>query len=418
MYRKEILNNGVRVVMEKVPSVRSVALGIWVNVGSRDETDSEHGISHFIEHMFFKGTPKRSAKEIAQEMDSLGGELNAFTSREVTTFYCKVLDAHLPRAVGLLSDIFHNSSFLKKDIDREKQVVMEEIRMVEDDPEDWVHDLHTQNVWKKHPLGRSILGTHDTIKAITRNQILSFIDRHYHPLRTVISVAGNFEFSAIIKLLNRHFNQPVGKPPAELKRVRPTFEGHVFVKERKLEQVHLCLGIQGLSQTHKDRFAFYLLNTLLGGGISSRLFQEIREERGLAYSIFSYVSSFNDAGLFNIYAGTAEKNVGKVIRLIIKELRKIKKDGIEAKELTKTKNHLKGNLMLGMESMNGRMSRLAKDEMNIGRFYSLKDILREIDSVTTQQIHRLALEHFTSRGLSLTTMGPISNRSLPKKLAC
>lgn len=402
--------------MEKVTSVRSVSIGVWVNVGSRDELDKEHGISHFIEHMFFKGTRKRSAMEIAQEMDSLGGELNAFTTRELTTFYSKVLDDHLPRAVELLADIIHNASFLKKDIDKEKQVVMEEIRMVEDDPEDLVHDLHTQNVWKRHPLGRSILGTHQTIEGISREQIYSYIHRHYHPERTVISVAGNFQFSPLMKLLKRHFNKPAGRPLIELHRESPLFGGKVLIKKKKLEQIHLCIGLQGVSHIHKDRYAIFLLNTLLGGGISSRLFQKIREERGLAYSIYSYVASFKDVGLFNIYAGTGTATVAEVIRLILKELRKIRIHGILPKELLKTKNHLKGNLMLGMESMSSRMSRLAKDELYMGRYFGLKDILQEIDTVTPEQIHRLAREHFSKKYLSLTAMGPLSNGAIPKEL--
>jgi predicted Zn-dependent peptidase len=336
----------------------------------------------------------------------------------MTTFYCKVLDDHLPRAVELLSDIFHHASFLKKDIDKEKQVVMEEIRMVEDDPEDLVHDLHTQNVWKRHPLGRSILGTQATIEAISRDHLLSYIDRHYHPERVVLSVAGNFEFAPLMRLLKRYFNKPAGRPVVQRHRVSPDFGGRILVKKKRLEQVHLCLGLRGVSHIHQDRYAMYVLNTLLGGGISSRLFQEIREERGLAYSIYSYIASFNDVGLFNIYAGTGAASVSQVIRLILKELRKIRIRGVEPKELIKAKNHLKGNLMLGMESMSSRMSRLAKDELYLGRYYGLKDILREIDTVTTEQLHRLAREHFVSRHLSLTAMGPLLNGAIPTELAC
>ncbi len=401
--------------METIPSVKSVSLGIWVNTGSRNEAKKESGISHLIEHMFFKGTQKRSAQEIAIEMDSLGGELNAFTSKEATTYYIKVLDEHLPKGIELLSDLFLNSVFEEKDIEREKQVILEEIKMVEDTPDDYVHDLHNQRIWDSHPLGRPILGNRVVVKNIRREDILAYLDRHYSPDKIVIAVAGNFKPSQLVRLLNRLLGR-LSREATENHSEPPTVKGGINIRHRKLEQVHLCLGMKGLSQSDKDRYAIYALNTMLGSSMSSRLFQEIREKRGLAYSVYSYISSFKDCGLFTVYAATSPTMAEKVVRLIVKEFSNIKKKKVSTSELKKALEHMKGNLMLSMESTTTRMSRLAKDEIYFKRYFSLKEIIREIEAVTPSQIQRLANELFDRRYITFTALGPITEKDISEDL--
>lgn len=416
MYQKEVLDNGVRIVAERISSMKSASIGIWVDVGSRDEGTQEEGNSHFIEHMFFKGTKKRTAKDIAQEIDSIGGELNAFTSRETTTFYAKVLDEHLPAAVDLLSDIFHYSLFDKKEIEKEKQVVLEEIKMVEDDPEDLVQDLHTQYVWRGHPLGRPILGRVETIEALTREKIVGYRSRFYQPHAVVIAVAGSFKMNQLFTLLSTTFGGWRGNGVAVRHRATPQTHGGIQVKKKRLEQLHLCLGTHGLPQGHPDRFGIFALHTLLGGSVSSRLFQEIRENRGLAYSIYSFPSFYKDVGLFSVYAATSAKSALTVIRLIIEELGKLKEKGISPSELEMVKNHIKGSLMLSMESTSSRMSRLAKDELSLGRYFSLGEVLAEVDKVSSSQIKRLARDLFHPQFLTLTALGPLTQKILPDLL--
>ncbi|MFY9271342.1 MAG: pitrilysin family protein [Candidatus Manganitrophaceae bacterium] len=416
MVRKVVLDNGIRIVTERLASVKSVSIGLWVNIGSRDEEAHEHGMSHFLEHMFFKGTEKRTAKEIAREIDAVGGELNAFTSRETTTFYAKVLDAHLGEAVDILSDNFHSSTFDSREIEKEKQVVIEEIKMVEDDPEDLVHDLYTEDVWKGNPLSRSILGTAETISGITRKKILRFLRRTYDPKEIVIAVAGRFEAEPLMKILDRAFGSYTSEEIRLHPRIPPQIVPHFQVKKRKLEQVHLCIGTKGLSHADPDRYALYVLNTILGGSVSSRLFQEVREQRGLAYSIYSFPSSYQDGGLFTVYAGTSAVHAPKVVGLIAKEFKKMKEKGVDATELEKAKNHIKGSLMLSMESTSSRMSKLAKDELYFGRSFSLQEIVREVDRVSGKQVHRLADTLFDAKNFSLTALGKIDAGQLPQDL--
>ena len=416
IFNKDILSNGITVVAEQIPYVKSISLGLWVKVGSRDEEPGEYGISHFIEHMFFKGTKKRTAKDIAQEMDSLGGELNAFTSRETTTFYQKVLDEDLLEAVKLLSDIFHNSTFDKKEIEKERQVVIEEINMVADDPEDSIHDLHAENMLGDNPLGRPILGNIDSVRSMDRKKILNFTRKHYQEKDIVIAVAGNFEFSHLIKILDKHFGRSSGKASSARSRVVPEIGGKTLIKRKRLEQVHFCLGMRGLPLPHKDRYALYLLNSIIGGSLSSRLFHEIRENRGLAYSIYSYLSLFFDCGQFNIYAATGVNTANEVIRLVKKELENVRKDGIGSDEIRKTKSQLKGNLMLSMESTGTRMHKLAKDEIYFGRFFSLEDMINEIEKVSKNQIRRLAEEIIDPRSFVFTILGPLSKKEISKAI--
>jgi len=414
-FQKVCLDNGVRVVAERIPYLKSVSLGIWVGTGSRDESEEEAGISHFIEHMFFKGTGRRSAHDIALEIDSIGGELNAFTTRETTTFYVKVLDEHLSKGIDIISDIFLHSSFPKKEIEKEKQVVLEEIKMVEDDPEDYIHDLHSLMVWDGNPLARPILGKVETVLGMKRETILRYIDIHYRPDNVVISVAGNFEFPLLFKQLNKNLGR-FSRDGSATERISPILKGGIWTKRKETEQVHFCLGTLGLPQGDKNRYALYALNAILGSSMSSRLFQEVREKRGLVYTIYSYISSFSDVGLLNIYAGTSREALSVVLELVMREIRRIKGKGISRKELIRVKNQMKGNLMLGLESTSNRMSRLARDEIYLGRYYSPKEIIGEIEKITPSQIQMLSNDLFKTEYLSLAVLGPVGRAAIPAEL--
>ncbi|MBI3358360.1 MAG: insulinase family protein [Nitrospirae bacterium] len=413
MIRKVEFTNGMRVVAERMSSVKSVSIGLWVNIGSRDEEAHEHGISHFLEHMFFKGTALRSAGEIAQEIDAIGGEINAFTSRENTTFYAKVLTDHLPKAVEILSDNFHHSKFDPREIEKEKQVVIEEIKMVEDDPEDLVHTLHIEDTLKGSPLGRTILGTIETLNQMNRKKIIHFLERTYDPKQIVIAVAGRFDFDTLIALLQKAFGSYQRNNTRLIPRISPAMTPQFQVKKRKLEQVHLCISTPGLAITHPQREALHLLNIILGGGVSSHLFQEVREQRGLAYSIYSSPSFYQGGGLFTIYAGTGAKNAPKVVELIFKEIRKMKEKGVAAEELKKAKEHIKGNILLSTESSSSRMSRLAKDELSFGRQFKLTEVIGRINRVTLKSVYEVANTLFHSKSISLTALGPVEAHTLP-----
>jgi predicted Zn-dependent peptidase len=412
LYRKLVLDNGMRVVTERIPTLKSVTVGIWVNTGSRDEQPAQAGYSHFIEHMFFKGTRSRSATQISREIDGLGGEMNAFTTRETTTFYVKVLDQQLRQALALLADLFHHSRFDSKEVEKEKQVVLEEIRMVQDDPEDLVQELHTGQVLGRHPLGRSILGREETIQRLRRPDLLGYIDAHYDPSQIVIAIAGNFEQAAVERLVARFFGKR--KLPKCLSRLRrpPEVHGGVLVKRKPLEQVHLCLGLKGVAAGHRDRYAAYALNSVLGGSMSSRLFQEVREKRGLAYSIYSFLSGYSDIGTITVYAATRPKEVERVVELVCREIRRISEHGIERKELHRAKNQMKGSLMLSLESSHSRMSKLAKDELIYGTRTSLEEMLMHIDRVSVDQVSTVGRELFGMNYLAITGLGPLPARAL------
>jgi predicted Zn-dependent peptidase len=413
LYRKLVLDNGMRVVTERIPTLKSVTVGIWVNTGSRDEQLSQAGYSHFIEHMFFKGTRSRSATEISREIDGLGGEMNAFTTRETTTFYVKVLDQQLQQALELLADLFHHSRFDSKEVEKEKQVVLEEIRMVQDDPEDLVQELHTGQVLGRHPLGRSILGREDTIRTLKRPDLLGYIDAHYDPGQIVIAIAGNFEQAKVERLVARYFGRTKStKRISKDARRPPEVHGGVLVKRKPLEQVHLCLGLKGVAAGHRDRYALYALNSVLGGSMSSRLFQEVREKRGLAYSIYSFLSGYSDVGTVTVYAATRPKEVERVVDLVCREIGRISKQGIERKELDRAKNQMKGSLMLSLESSHSRMSKLAKDELVYGTRTSLAEMVAHIDQVTVEQVYAVGHQLFGLNPLAITGLGPLSQRAL------
>ncbi len=413
MYRKLVLDNGVRVVTERMPTLKSVTVGVWVNTGSRDEQPSQAGYSHFIEHMLFKGTSSRSSAEISREIDALGGEMNAFTSRETTTYYVKVLDQQVGQALELLSDLFHHSRFAPKEIEKEKQVVLEEIRMVQDDPEDLVQELHMGQVLRRHPLGRSILGRERTISGLRRRDLLDYIETYYDPGQTVISIAGNFEQAKLDRLVARYFGKGSSAKavPANGRRP-PEMYGGVVLKKKRLEQVHLCLGLKGVEAGHQDRYALYALNSILGGSVSSRLFQEVREKRGLVYSIYSFLSGYSDGGMVTIYAATRPKEVDRVVDLVCRQIRQVGVKGIERNELERAKIQMKGSLMLSLESSHSRMSKLAKDELTYGRHASLDDMLANIDRINVEQVAKVARQYFKLDSLAITGLGPLAPNSL------
>jgi len=413
LYRKLVLDNGVRVVTERMPTLKSVTVGVWVNTGSRDEQPSQAGYSHFIEHMLFKGTRNRSSAEISREIDALGGEMNAFTSRETTTYYVKVLDQQLQRALELLSDLFHHSCFAPKEIKKEKQVVLEEIRMVQDDPEDLVQELHMGQVLGRHPLGRSILGREKTIRGLRRQDLLNYIESYYDQRQTVVSIAGNFDQAHLDPMVARYFGKGQGAKAAHANGRRPPdVHSGILLRKKRLEQVHLCLGLKGIAAGHQDRYALYALNSALGGSVSSRLFQEVREKRGLAYSIYSFLSGYSDGGMITVYAATRPNEVDRVVDLVCREIRRIGIKGVERKELERVKTQMKGSLMLSLESSHSRMSKLAKDELTHGRHMSLEGMLAHIDRVNEEQVFNVGRQFFKLDSLAITGLGPLVSRSL------
>jgi len=412
MYRKDTLSNGIRVVSETLPKSRSISIGVWVKVGSRHEPPEIGGVSHFIEHLFFKGTETRTAKDIAIEMDSIGGEMNAFTAQETTTYYAKVVDEHLPVVIDILSDILLHSKFDPVEMEKERKVILEEIKGVEDTPDDFIHELFTNTVWPDNSLGRPILGTKETIKALKHKDIIAYIDDYYSPKEIVISVAGNFEHGRLIELLNASFGK-LSRAGVPKKEVTPDFTRAVAVRKKQLEQVQICIGCKGLHYTHEDRFVISALNTVLGNSMSSRLFQEVREQNALAYSIYSYVTSYRDTGLLTIYAGADPSNALEVVRLVLKEVGKIKEEGITPAEETRVKNQIKGSLVLSLESSNSHMSRIARQEIYFGKYLSMDDIIKGVEKVTADQVQHLAQRLFTQENLSLTILGPLSRADVP-----
>ncbi|OGW34926.1 MAG: hypothetical protein A2088_05820, partial [Nitrospirae bacterium GWD2_44_7] len=391
----------------QVKDVRSVALGVWVKVGSRNELPEKNGISHFLEHMFFKGTQKRSARDIAVDTDSMGGDLNAFTSRESTTFYIKVLDEYFDKGIELLSDIFIHSTFPEEDIEKEKGIIKEEIKMVEDTPDDYIYDLFNQTIWGNDGIGQPILGSRETIKSFIREDLVSHTKKHYGTKGIVISCAGNFETDRLLDALNHNFSSlRKGLEPKTVPS-RSEFNSRIKVHSKELSEVHLCLGVEGMPQASKDRYVLFILNTILGGGVSSRLFQEIREKRGLVYSVYSYISSYADTGVLAVYAGTGKKKVSQVIELVLKELRGLA--GILSDvDVERAKAQLKGNLILGLESTSSRMQNIARQEMYYGRYYSPSEIIKDINSISLAQVKELAENLLSRSNTALTVLGPVN----------
>jgi len=413
--RKSALPNGIRLVTETMSHVRSVAVGIWVETGSRAEPEALGGISHLIEHLVFKGTASRSAQDIARAIDSVGGHMDAFTAKEHTCFYVSVLDEHLPLAVDLLADILRHPRFAPDDIEKEKAVVLQEIKMVEDTPDDLIHDLFAERIWAGHPLGRPILGQWDVVKRFERATLLDYFQREYAPGRIVVAVAGNAEHAQVADLFAAGFEG--WEQPVEAHRwAPPAIHPGVHAVQKTLEQVHLVMGLPGVPDAAPERHALYLLNDILGGSMSSRLFQEIRERQALAYSVHSGQQAYRDTGLFYVYAGTDPANIGKVLHALMKEIRGLKKDGITADELRRSKDHLKGSLMLSLESTSSRMNRLARHEMRFGSFMSMDEMLAAIDAVRMEDVEALIHRVLDEEQLALMTLGAVNRRHFPRGL--
>ena len=407
MVTREVLDNGLRLITETMPHVRSVTIGVWLMRGSRHESDECSGIAHFVEHMLFKGTDTRSAEDIAQSIDSIGGQLDAFTAKEYASYYIKVLDEHLPLAVDLLADIVLRPAFAGDELDREKKVILEEIKMVEDTPDDLVHELFTQHFWEGHPLGRPILGTRETVEALNTKKLTDYFRGAYVAQNMIVSAAGNLEHARVRDLVASVFRSlpPNGEPFSE---EPPRVVPQVVTRTKDLEQSHVCLGTNSYPQSHDDRYVSYILNTVLGGSMSSRLFQNVREKRGLAYSVFSGLSAYRDAGNITIYAGCANEAVAEVIDLCVEELRGMKRAPVPDAELRRAKDHLKGSLMLSLENTASRMSHLARQEIYFDRHFGLDETLAGVERVTADDVRRVASDLFADGSLAATVLGPVA----------
>ncbi|BCS31323.1 peptidase M16 [Luteitalea sp. TBR-22] len=407
----DTLPNGVRLVTETMPHVRSVSLGVWLARGSRHEVPEEGGIAHFIEHMLFKGTERRTAQQIAEQFDSMGGNLDAFTSKEYAGYYLKVMDEHLPRAFDILSDLVLHPAFPVDEIEREKKVILEEIKMVEDTPDDLVHEWFTELYWPDHPLGRPILGTPDTVASFTQDTLFRYFREAYVGRNLIVSAAGNFSHDELRRMVEGAFGG-VTDAGADWQETAPAPRAPRIERVKDLEQSHLVIGTPAFPQAHHDRYPAYLLNVILGGSMSSRLFQTIREQRGLAYAVFSGVSSYRDTGMLSVYAGCAAESVAEVVDLVAQELRTMRTAPVGDDELRRAKDHLKGSLMLSLESTSSRMTHLARQEMYFGRHVTLDEIIAGIEGVTREDVLRVAGELFTQDTVGVTVLGPAGPAAL------
>jgi predicted Zn-dependent peptidase len=417
--QRHVLPNGLIVITETMQHVRSVSVGIWVRNGSRREVPAENGLAHFLEHMVFKGTDRRSAEDIAREMDSVGGMLDAFTSKEQICFNAKVLDEHLPIAFDVLADLVLRPKLDSDDVNKERQVVLEEIKMDLDNPEYLLHEIFTRGFWPEHSLGRPILGTPETVRNFDREALRRRFQNWFAPDHLIVTAAGNITHPQVLELAEKEFGrlQAIGSPQ---KTPAPSTNAPIHLEtKRDLEQVHLCIGVPSLPLAHERRFGVAVLNNLLGGGMSSRLFQKIREKQGLAYAVFSEITPYSDAGMLTVYAGTAKETVDKVLDLTVAEFRAMKESPVSSEELLRAKNHLKGSLMLSLESTSSRMSNLARQELYFQRFYSLDEILASIEAVTRDEVQSLARDFFQPERIAVTVLGPLNGFSLNRaRLAC
>lgn len=410
-YNKTILPNGIKVITESLPNFHSVSIGVWVNVGTRFENSGQYGASHFIEHMVFKGTKTKSARDIAEIFDSIGGQLNAFTEKEQTCFYARVVDSHLPLAIEIIADMLQNSVFDRDDMERERGVILEEIRMYEDSPEEMVFDLFNKVMMNNHSLGRPILGDKKDVEKISRDDLLGFMRDYYTSNNIIISAAGNLSHRSVVSLVKKHFRSLPCRSK-KLKYGKPVIKPHTMVKYRQCEQVYICLGGEGISQTDKDKYKFFLMDSILGGSMSSRLFQEIREKRGLVYTISSFMGSYRDCGLLGIYAGTNTQNIKKVISLIKSILNDIYKNGVSKEELIRAKEHIRGTIYLALESTSNRMIRLVKTELFHGRLIPHQEIIDKIEKVTLRGIKEISRKYLNPELLRPVILGPVRGRDM------
>jgi predicted Zn-dependent peptidase len=416
---RQVLPNGLTIISEEMKHLRSVSIGIWIKTGSRDEEAKSNGISHFIEHMVFKGTRNRSAEAIARQVDSIGGNLDAFTAKECVCFNVKVLDEHLPIAFDVLSDLVLNPVFAAEDIVRERRVILEEIKMDEDNPDYLVHEIFTQNFWKDHPLGKPILGTKETVKAFEQPLVLDLYQRRFTPGNFIIAAAGNLNHKHFVDLVAKHFDQM--KPASNgFHSAPPKIVPRITLRNKKsLEQVQICVGVPSHPIAHEKRFASYVLNTLLGGGMSSRLFQNIRERQGLAYAIYSDLSPYRDTGCLSVYAGTSRESAAKVVQSIVSEFKKLKAEPVPFEEVRRSKDQLKGSLMLSLESSTARMSNLARQDMYFDRFYGMDELIEKIEAVTAEDLQEMANDFFQTDSIAVTVLGNLDKLRITRdQLSC
>jgi predicted Zn-dependent peptidase len=419
--RKTVLSNGLLVLTESMPHVRSVSMGAWIGSGSRDEAAEVNGISHFVEHMVFKGTTTRSAQQIAREVDTIGGNLDAFTGKEMVCFNIKVLDENVPPALEVLADLVLHPTFTPEELTREQGVILEEIKMDEDNPDYLVNEVWTQNFWKGDALGRPILGTAKTVSNFNQRVLFDYYAGRFTPRNIVFSAAGNLEHDAFVAQVEKEFESlSASGEAAAMKLDAPKATPHITLKRKKaLEQVQFCLGVPAPPVNDPRRYAVYLLNTMLGGGMSSRLFQTIREDQGLAYAIYSEMNPFRDTGSLCVYAGTSVDKTRKVLQLTLQELRRLKEETVSDVELKRAKDQVKSNMVIGLESSGSRMANLARQQMYFGRFFGVDEMMEEIEAVTTADVQELAQELFQPETMALTLLGNLGSMKIERgDLAC
>jgi predicted Zn-dependent peptidase len=412
---RQELPNGIRVITERMPHVRSVSVGIWIGTGSREEDEHEAGISHFVEHMVFKGTKKRSAEEIARSVDSIGGGLDAFTSKEVVSYNVKVLDEHVPEAFDIVSDLVRNPLFDHNDIEKEKGVILEELKMEVDNPEYMAHELFSSHFWKGHGLGRAILGTRQTIRSFDRDKIERYYRQFYAPANIVVTAAGNLNHKHLVNLASQHLGDLKPRRVPSISRKPQPHAPLVFRDKKSVEQVHLYVGVPSIAMPAEERFACYILNAILGGGMSSRLFQNIREKLGLVYSVYSELAMYRDAGCLIIYAGTSMRSAERVVKLIAAELHELASQQVTHEELRRAKDHLKGSIVLGLESTSSRMANLARQETYFREFMSMDEMLEHIERVTAEEVQTLAQRFFDPKQMAVAMLGPLGSFRLRRQ---
>ena len=413
MYKKTVLKNGVRIVSEQLDHLKSISIGVWVDTGSRDEVGSENGVSHFIEHMIFKGTDNRTSLRIAKELDAIGGMSNAFTGKDNTCFYAKVLGKHFPLVSDILSDILLNSAFNPDDMERERLVILQEVNMLEDCPDENIHVLFNRLFWPNHPIGMPILGTAETVSSITREIILKYIDEFYVPERILIAAAGDVDHESIVSGFESQF-EPLARGTTNHERKIPTPNSGASIHYKDLEQVHVCLGGDAPSQTSDKRFASAVFNAILGGNMSSRLFQEIRENRGLAYSVYSFLSTYVDTGFLGVYVAIDPSNLEPALETIQAEIKKIARGELSESDLRAAKEHLTGGIYLTSEGADSQMMRIARNEFVFGKYIALEEVISNLEKVTLDEVIEVTNDIFLGGKVSLTTLGPLREEDFNK----
>jgi predicted Zn-dependent peptidase len=411
MYRKTSLSNGIRVITESMPAFRSASVGIWADVGSASESSEQRGISHLVEHMLFKGTAQRTARQIAEEMDGIGGNLNAFTDKESTCYYAKVMDQHLPIAIDVLSDMFLHSQFDASELEKEQKVVLEEIKMYDDSPDELIHDLFIQTMWRGSNLGAPTIGFDETVTRITPADLRLHMQRHYAPNSVLVAAAGNVDHDEVVALAEKSFGAFRGACTID-RPEKPQTTPDTLFKQKDSEQAYVVMGTRGLSLRDERRYVLSVMDTILGGGMSSRLFQEIREKRGLVYTVYSFQAAYREAGLFGVYAGTSPKNVGECVALIGEQFTNMRDAVVDEADLQLAKEHIKGSLTLALESTSSRMIRLGRSEFSLGRQLTTEEIEERVDAVNAAQIRELAEELLDPASLGLCVLGPVDENAV------